>query len=82
MGSVSATASIRRVLADHASELSDEVCEGLPAAVRALAPSVSLENRVYEVAVELVFADGERLALSAYDIDALSERFTCCEVGY
>jgi hypothetical protein len=82
MGSVSAMSSIKRVLDDHGSELEAEVRAALPAPVRSLAPSITLENRTYEVAVELGFDGGERLSLSAYDIDELGDRFRCCEVGY
>lgn len=82
MGSVSAMNSIKRVLDDHASELEAEVRAALPAPVRSLAPSIALENRIYEVAVELGFDGGERLSLSTYEIDELAERFRCCEVGY
>jgi hypothetical protein len=82
MGSVSAMSSIKRVLDDHAAELASEVAESLPTAVSTLAPTVELENRTYEIGVELVFADGGRLSLSPYDIDALADRFRCCEVGY
>lgn len=82
MGSVSAMSSIKRVLDDHRGELEAEVRAALPAPVRALTPSIVLENRTYEVAVELGFSGGDRLSLSAYDIDELAERFRCCEVGY
>jgi hypothetical protein len=85
MGSVSAMSSINRVIETHGQELIDEATATLPAAVRALAPVISLENNTYSINVVAAFdgpAGREYLALDPYDIDDLAERFPDCEVGY
>ncbi len=86
MGSVSAMASLNRVLERHGDELVAEVLASLPAAVRALQPSISLENNLYSLTVTAAFPgpDGatEYLVLDPYEIDELAERFPDSEVGY
>lgn len=86
MGSVSAMSSINRVIEAHGDELIAETIAALPAAVRALAPIIGLENNLYAITVTATFtgAEGsaETMTLDPYDIDDLAERFPDCEVGY
>jgi hypothetical protein len=86
MGSMSAMASLHRVLERHGDELVAEVLASLPSAVRALTPNIALENNLYALTVTASFPgpDGttEYLVLDPYDIDDLAERFPDCEVGY
>lgn len=85
MGSVAATASIERVLALHEQELIEEVHEELPPSIRALKPTVSLENESHRLARWIAWTNGhaeEWLELRPLSIDELADRFPEARVSW
>lgn len=86
MGSVSATASIERVLKAHAAEIRRELLDayvnGASAGGGSLIKDVALSNRVYEIGVTVTLANGQELLLQGISIEGLAERYPDCEVGY
>jgi hypothetical protein len=86
MGSVSAMASIERVLAAHRDELITE--EQIAASGTVLKYlGASIEGKLYEAVITHTFLNpktGRKFYVTGrtFDIDELGERFPDCEVGY
>lgn len=79
MGSVSAMESIERVLKKHGRQLERELRREYRSK---LIRRFTLSNETYSIGVEAELTDGTHLALKAYDIDELAERFPDCKVGH
>ena len=82
MGSMSAMASLDRVLEEHGDELKSELMELVPEPIRDQIAGVELSNEVYHIGAEWVLQGGYRLPGPSADIDMLAERFPDCSVGY
>ena len=82
MGSLSAMASLDRVIEKHGPELQKELLEQAPEKTKALIRNVELSNEVYRIRTAWTFQNGDMLPGPELDIDMLAERFPDCEVGY
>lgn len=77
MGSVSAMASVDRVLKKHGKEIVEKYTPASP-----LIKKVVAENNVYSIQIHYLLVDGTWLEGPSIDIDTLAEEYPDCEVGY